>query len=170
MSGRRRTINLTPGGSVLEEMYGNESPGADTPADLVADDTPSTVSTSRVALNPVNPRSAYRDLGRLRSVSKDFTDLDVLKGLGVEFTDLESMRTMGQLAPSVVVSRTAFLEKFPEHEAVLAEADFVTLDGSRRRVAIEAFGIPTIVITVSDHLVSSRADFRAAAIAAIELL
>src|SRR4051794_2324605 len=65
-----------------------------------------------VAPNPVNPRENIGDLA-----------------------DLESMRTVGQLQPCVVVTKSAFLNLYPDYLDQLESADYVVVAGSRRRLA-----------------------------------
>ena len=75
----------------------------------------------------------------------------------------QSIAEHGQLQPSAVVTRAAFLAIFPEHEERIGSAArWVQITGARRRAAILERGLPTIDIVVKDDRARSRAAFVAA--------
>lgn len=114
---------------------------------------PTTVPRDQVAMNPINPRALFRSLN----------DLDGLRPLVAEDL-LVTIPKMGQTQNVVVVTRQAFLEVFPHLDGAVGPAAYVVVDGSRRRAAIEILGLPTIRITVDNHLVESEYVFRRAAV------
>jgi ParB family transcriptional regulator, chromosome partitioning protein len=120
-----------------------------------------TVPWTQVAVNPINPR-------------------DEVEGVPGEddYHDLKSIATLGQLEPVAVVTRDQFLALYVHVEARDAEeareqdrlhesvgdALYVVCYGSRRRLAVEHFGVPTLDIIIRPQLAESRQAFYAAAI------
>jgi ParB family chromosome partitioning protein len=94
------------------------------------------VPPAAVAPNPVNPRTNAGDLA-----------------------DLESMKTAGQLQACLVVTRPAFLAIHPEHETTIGAATYVVVAGTRRRLAAEQFGLPTLDVVVRDAVAIDRLTF-----------
>jgi ParB family chromosome partitioning protein len=73
-----------------------------------------------------------------------------------------SIAEHGQLQPSAVVTRAAFLAIFPEFEERIGHARWVQITGARRRAAILERGLSTIDIVVKDDRAQSRTAFLAA--------
>ncbi|GGM22270.1 ParB/RepB/Spo0J family partition protein [Dactylosporangium sucinum] len=94
----------------------------------------------QVAANPLNTRDISARPAKITSIAKSIVE-------------------HGQLQPCTVVTRTAFLAIFPEHEAAVDGVAFVQVTGGRRRAAIIEAGLPTIDITVKNDLASSRGKF-----------
>jgi len=105
-----------------------------------ADSAAHTSRVDQVAANPLNTRD-------ISAQSAKITDI------------AESIRLHGQLQPCAVVTRSAFLSIFPEHDVTIGQVAFVQVTGGRRRAAILEAGLSTIDITVKNELAESRAKF-----------
>ncbi|MFI6644767.1 ParB/RepB/Spo0J family partition protein [Streptomyces sp. NPDC050504] len=64
-----------------------------------------------------------------------------------------------QLAACVVVTRSAYLNLWPEHEAELGAADYVLVNGERRYRSATHVGLDALDFVVRDDLASSREEF-----------
>lgn len=106
----------------------------------LADTTPRSARVEQVAANPLNTRDIHAHPAKITSIA-------------------DSLRLHGQLQPCAVVTRTAFLALFPEHEERVSGAAFVQVTGGRRRAAVVEAGLPTIDITVKNDLAESRSKF-----------
>jgi ParB family chromosome partitioning protein len=100
------------------------------PMEITGSARPSRVPLHRVAPNPLNPRD---DLG-------DVSDL------------AESMRKVGQLQAATVVSLGAYLAVHPEQAEAVGDVDYVTVMGSRRRLAAAMAGLSSLDIMIKDEL------------------
>lgn len=121
----------------------DESPLEEARVPAFADTSPRPPRPPRVeqvAANPLNTRDVHARPAKIASIA-------------------ESILQHGQLQPCAVVTRAAFLAIFPEHEAAVAGADWVQVNGGRRRAAIIRAGLPTIEITVKNGLAESRGTF-----------
>jgi ParB/RepB/Spo0J family partition protein len=107
-------------------------PGRDRP-------TLATLDLSRVVPTPLNPRT-------------DFGTTEKLRELG------ESMRRR-QLQPIVVVSRTSYLKRFPEHADRIGTVTYVIANGERRFRAAGIVGLETIEVVIREAVAASRIDF-----------
>lgn len=97
----------------------------------------------QVAANPLNTRDVHANRSKIAEIA-------------------ESMRTHGQLQPCAVVTRSAFLAIFPQHEGAIGSASFVQVTGGRRRAAAEVADLQTLDITVKNGLAESRSLFLSA--------
>ncbi len=109
----------------------------------VAAKVQTTAPIEQVAANPLNTRDIDPGAAEIREIA-------------------ESIRAHGQLQACAVVTRTAFLRIFPEHEASIGSAIFVQVTGGRRRMALPMAGKTTMDIRVHDHLADSRLLFLSA--------
>jgi ParB family chromosome partitioning protein len=96
-----------------------------------------------IATNPLNTRDVFADPSKIESIA-------------------ESMRVHGQIQPCAVVTRSAFLAIFAEHEETLGDATYVQVTGARRRAAAEKAGMRSLDIVVKDEWAKSRSGFIAA--------
>ncbi|MFI8105446.1 ParB/RepB/Spo0J family partition protein [Streptomyces sp. NPDC086023] len=64
-----------------------------------------------------------------------------------------------QLSACVVVSRTAYLSLWPDHESRIGTAAYVLINGERRFRSALHVGLETLDFVVRDELAGSRADF-----------
>ena len=123
---------------------GKDAPVAVAPAAVeVEERADEAVPVGLVAANPLNSREVD---ARPDKVTK----------LG------QSIAENGQLQPSAVVTREAFLNIFPEYEKEIGRARWVQITGARRRAAILERGLPTIDIVVKNDRAQSRQAFVAA--------
>jgi ParB family chromosome partitioning protein len=67
----------------------------------------------------------------------------------------ETIRQHGVIQPLVVCSADAYLAAFPEQQAVIGEAQWVTLIGNRRLSAARLVPLDEVTIVVNDDQVSS---------------
>lgn len=135
MAGKRVSLGSLAGTPAPQEMR----------IPQIADGPSKAVPVSQVAPNPLNPRRVDPQSAAVRKIR-------------------DSIAELGQIQPTTVVSRRAFLTIHPEHEAAIADADFVQVVGGQRRAAVEQLQRP-IKIAVDDELASSRARFLAATLA-----
>jgi ParB family chromosome partitioning protein len=105
-----------------------------------ADTAPRSARVEQIAPNPLNTRDIHAHPAKIASIA-------------------ESMRLHGQLQPCTVVTRSAFLVLFPEHESSIGAAAFVQVTGGRRRAAAIQDNRPTLDITVKNDVAGSRAQF-----------
>jgi ParB family chromosome partitioning protein len=133
MAGRR--VNLAD--------LADEPPLEEARTPTFADVTPRSARVSQVAANPLNTRNVHAQPSKIAAIA-------------------ESIRLNGQLQPCTVVTRTAFLGIFPEHEPAISDAAYVQVTGGRRRAAMIQLNRPTIDIVVKNDLAQSRAQFVAA--------
>ncbi|MFJ3762926.1 ParB/RepB/Spo0J family partition protein [Streptomyces sp. NPDC090080] len=113
------------------------------PTDGIA--APTELPTSRISLNPDNPRSSLGDL-----------------------TDLAgSLRTHGQKQAITVMNRDAYIAANPQREADLeADTTHVVIDGSSRLAAAREAQLTTIKIMVSDDQGSTSEELLESALVA----
>lgn len=109
----------------------------------VADVTPRSARVNQVAANPLNSRNVHAHTAKIAVLA-------------------ESIQLNGQLQPSTVVTREAFLAIFPEYASAISDATYVQVTGGRRRAAMIRLDRPTIEIVVKNDLAQSRAQFVAA--------
>ncbi|MFB7900679.1 ParB/RepB/Spo0J family partition protein, partial [Streptomyces xiamenensis] len=64
-----------------------------------------------------------------------------------------------QLAACVVVSRSAYLKLWSDHEVKIGDADHVLLNGERRYRSAQHVGLDTLDFVVRDDLAASREEF-----------
>jgi ParB family chromosome partitioning protein len=102
--------------------------------------SPRSAKVPQIAANPLNTRDIRPGQAKIESIA-------------------ESMRTHGQLQPCAVVSRSAFLRIFPEHERSVSGALYVQVTGARRRAAAMLAGFDSLDIIVRNDLAESRSKF-----------
>lgn len=112
-------------------------PEARVPSFAESASAPRTARVHQVAANPLNTRDLDGDHAKIESIA-------------------DSMRTHGQLQPCAVVSREAFLQIYPEHEAAIGGAAWVQVTGGRRRAAALLANLPTLDVVVKNNLAQSR--------------
>ena len=95
----------------------------------------------QLVANPRNPRTSVGDLG-----------------------DLESIKDR-QLQPAVVVSRTAWLNLYPDDVAALGDAKWIVVNGCRRLAAAAKYGRDGLDVIIRDSLAGDAATILWAAIA-----
>lgn len=117
-----------------------DDPVLDAPIPAFAQQTPRTLRLPQIAANPFNTR-------KIDPASPKMAEM------------IESMRLHGQLQPTAVVTRAAFLRAFPEREEEIGAATHVQVMGGRRRAAAAVLGLATLDVTVKDHLAATRAVF-----------
>jgi ParB family transcriptional regulator, chromosome partitioning protein len=93
------------------------------------------VPTSTVTTNPLNQRPAGED-----------EDIEQLT---------KTLREYGTIQPMLVCSVAAFLARFPDHRAVLAEAEWVALIGNRRLLASRRAQLDYVDVLINNDRVSS---------------
>lgn len=106
---------------------------------------PTELPTSRVSLNPDNPRSTLGDL-----------------------TDLTgSLRTHGQKQAITVMNRDRYVKANPDHESELEpDTHYVVIDGSSRLAAAREAGLATVKVMVSDDQGSTSEELLESALVA----
>ncbi|MES0838379.1 ParB/RepB/Spo0J family partition protein [Nocardiopsis tropica] len=87
---------------------------------------PARVPLAHLAGNPENPRESLGDLSELAN----------------------SLTEHGLLQPLHVIPRRAYVQAHPEHEAAVAEAVFVVINGNRRLAAAHRAGLETVAVHV----------------------
>ncbi|MFD6113824.1 ParB/RepB/Spo0J family partition protein [Streptomyces yangpuensis] len=97
------------------------------------------IELDEVSPTPLNPR-------------RNFGSDDDLTHFGEELRQ-------AQLAACVVVSRTAYLALWPEHEPRIGPADYVLVNGERRYRSARHVGIDKLDFVVRDDLARTREDF-----------
>lgn len=108
-----------------------------------ADESPTpTISTDRVAPNPLNTRVISAESPRVLKMRA-------------------SLEEHGQIEAVTVVTRPAFAKTFPEFEAAVGPVDYVEVSGGQRLMACFLLG-REIKYTVDDDLAASRSRFLAA--------
>jgi len=113
------------------------------------DATPRFATLSQIAPNPLNTRTIDLDSESVREIAS-------------------SIQLHGQLQPSAVVSRMAFVAIFPEFRESVGDAAYVQVNGGRRRAAVTLLERDGHVdragldIVVKNHLAESRDCFVAA--------
>lgn len=135
MSGKRVSLGSLAGMPVPQEMR----------RPTIANESPRVVEVAQVAPNPLNPRLIDPHSSAVHKIR-------------------DSIAEVGQIQPSTVVTRRAFLAIHPEHEAAIGASDFVQVVGGQRRAAVEQLHRP-LKITVDDDLAATRARFLAATLA-----
>lgn len=135
MSGKRVSLGSLAGTPAPREMRRPQ----------IAGSPPHAIDVDQVAPNPLNPRRIDPQSSAVRKIR-------------------DSIAEIGQIQPSTVVTRRAFLAIHPEHEATIGNADFVQVVGGQRRTAIEQLQQP-LKIAVDDELAATRARFLAATLA-----
>jgi ParB family transcriptional regulator, chromosome partitioning protein len=135
MSGKRVNLGSLAGSPMPPEMRRPQ----------ISDGPPKAVNVAEVAANPLNPRMINPKSDGVQKIRA-------------------SIAEVGQIQPSTVVTRRAFLAIHPEHEGSIGGADYVQVVGGQRRVAAEQLGVQ-IKIAVDDELAQSRARFLAATLA-----
>lgn len=118
----------------------DEPPLADARVPAFAESTPRSAPVGHIAPNPLNTRRIHANPAKVSAIA-------------------DSMRVHGQLQPCAVVTRSAFLGAFPEHETAIGDAIFVQVTGGRRHAAAIQAGRSTLDITVKNDLADSRAKF-----------
>ncbi|WP_378067756.1 ParB/RepB/Spo0J family partition protein [Actinoplanes subglobosus] len=98
-----------------------------------------------VAANPLNPRMIDPDSSAVQKIR-------------------DSIAEIGQIQPTTVVTRRAFLAIHPEHESEIADAEFVQVVGGQRRTAVAQLE-QLLKITIDDELAATRSRFLAATLA-----
>ncbi|OOC52500.1 MULTISPECIES: ParB/RepB/Spo0J family partition protein [Nocardiopsis] len=93
---------------------------------------PSRVPLEQLVGNPENPRESLGDLSELA----------------------HSLKEHGLLQPLHVIPRRAYVQVHPEHEAAVAEAVFVVINGNRRLAAAQLAGLETVAV----HVRTSRGE------------
>jgi ParB family chromosome partitioning protein len=121
-----------------DDLSGN--PLLDAPVPAFAAPSPRELQVTRIAPNPENRRDMVADSAKVRELAED-------------------MQERGQLQPSTVVTRKAFLDIYPEHETAIGDATHVQVMGGRRLAAAKLLGWAMLDITVKDNLATSRAEF-----------
>ncbi|MGW1409444.1 ParB N-terminal domain-containing protein [Streptomyces sp. NPDC002403] len=97
------------------------------------------VPLPRLSPNRVNPR-------------KDFGSLEELEDFG------RSLKRR-QIQALPVVTRTAYLKLWPEHEEKVGNVDFVIVSGERRFRGASAIGLPTLECVINDDVAETRKTF-----------
>ena len=97
----------------------------------------------QIAPNPLNTRNVQANPERLQEIA-------------------DSMRENGQLQPCTVVTRSAFLNLFPEHADAIGAATYVQVTGGRRYAAAAMADLLALDIIIKDQLADSRERFLAA--------
>ncbi|WP_331732204.1 ParB/RepB/Spo0J family partition protein (plasmid) [Streptomyces avidinii] len=97
------------------------------------------IELEEVSPTPLNPR-------------RNFGSDDDLTRFGEELRQ-------AQLAACVVVSRTAYLALWPEHEPHIGPAEFVLVNGERRYRSARHVGIDKLDFVMRDDLARTREDF-----------
>ncbi len=97
------------------------------------------IELDEVSPTPLNPR-------------RNFGSDDDLTRFGEELRQ-------AQLAACVVVSRTAYLALWPEHEPHIGSAEFVLVNGERRYRSARHVGIDKLDFVMRDDLARTREDF-----------
>ncbi|MFD7615725.1 ParB/RepB/Spo0J family partition protein [Streptomyces sp. NPDC059802] len=128
---------MTPNHNEFDDFIDDdeEAPIADTRADgrLLR------VPLPRLSPNRVNPR-------------KDFGSLEELEDFG------RSLKRR-QIQALPVVTRTAYLKLWPEHEEQVGNVDFVIVSGERRFRGASAIGLPALECVINDDVAESRKTF-----------
>ncbi len=135
MSGKRVSLGSLAGTAPPQEMRRPQI--ADGPADAV--------DVDKVAPNPLNPRIVDPQSRAVRRIR-------------------DSIAEIGQIQPSTVVTRRAFLAIHSEHESTIGDADFVQVVGGQRRAAVAQLQ-RSLKVVVDDELAATRARFLAATLA-----
>ena len=135
MSGKRVSLGSLAGSAPPQEMRRPQ----------IADGPSRAVNVDKVAPNPLNPRDVDPNSAAVRRIR-------------------DSIAEIGQIQPSTVVTRQAFLAIHSEHEPAIGTADFVQVVGGQRRAAVEQLRQP-LKIVVDDDLAANRARFLAATLA-----
>lgn len=144
MAGKRVSLGTLAGEPMPAEMR----------VPQVAAPPPKMVDVARVAPNPLNPRMVDPKSEAVRKIR-------------------DSIAEIGQVQPSTVVTRRAFLAIHPEHDATIGSADYVQVAGGQRRAAVEELtraaaeqqppAPPVLLkVDVDDTLAATRARFLAA--------
>ncbi|MFD6185714.1 ParB/RepB/Spo0J family partition protein [Streptomyces goshikiensis] len=90
----------------------------------------SRLPVEELAHNPFNPREELKDVAELA----------------------DSLAARGVIQPLTVVTRAAFLTAHPGHEASLAAAGYVVVDGNRRLAAARLAGLDEVPVHMDDSL------------------
>ena len=135
MSGKRVSLGSLAGTAPPQEMRRPQ----------IAEGPSRAVDVDKVAPNPLNPRVVDPNSAAVHRIR-------------------DSIAEIGQIQPSTVVTRRAFLAIHPEHESAIGAADFVQVVGGQRRSAVEQLRRP-LKIVVDDDLATNRARFLAATLA-----
>lgn len=135
MSGKRVNLGSLAGTAPPQEMRRPQ----------IADGPSRAVDVDKIAPNPLNPRVVDPDSAAVRRIRASIAEI-------------------GQIQPSTVVSRQAFLAIHSEHESAIGAADFVQVVGGQRRAAVEQLRRP-LKIVIDDDLATTRARFLAATLA-----
>jgi ParB family chromosome partitioning protein len=123
----------------------NNATGAAGPASAEPVGEPQRVQPlANLAHNPFNPRAEPTNLQELA----------------------DSLLERGQIQPLSVVSRAAFLEAHPGHDAELGTAGFIVVDGNRRLAAAILAGLDDLRVDVNDALVATASDLLESALIA----
>ena len=124
----------------LANLLGPKSPSTAHEPQRVAqaDRHQTTFALELVSYNPYNPRAELGDVSELA----------------------HSMRESGQVQAATLVTRAAFLSAHPRFEGSFdpPDAQFVVVDGNRRRLAAETAGLATFKGVVDDGLAGTAAD------------
>jgi ParB family chromosome partitioning protein len=104
------------------------------------------VRLTAIAPNPLNRRDVQADPDAIAALA-------------------QSLREYGQMKASTVVTRGAFVAIFPELAETVAGADYVQVDGARRRAAAQQAGVPDLAVAVNDDYATSRRRFIGATVA-----
>ncbi|WP_331746691.1 hypothetical protein [Streptomyces sp. NBC_00842] len=97
------------------------------------------VPLNRLSPNGVNPR-------------KDF-------GTKAELEDFGRSLKRRQLQALPVVTRTAYLKQWPDHEELIGNVDFVIVSGERRFRGASAVGLPALECVINDDVAETRRTF-----------
>ncbi len=120
-----------------------DEPVEDVPGHSAA--TPIRLAPDRLARTPLNKRTNF--------------------GTPEHLTELGESIRRRQLAAVVVVTRARYLSLYPEHQEQVGTADYVLVNGERRRRAATQVQLPSLDAMIREDLADSRADLLEAVIA-----
>jgi ParB family transcriptional regulator, chromosome partitioning protein len=123
---------------------------------LADDDPPAEIPSPRIA---ARSKTSPLPLDQVAANPLNVRDIDPESEAIQHLRD--SILENGQLQPSAVVTRRAFLKIFPKYEETIGSASYVQITGGRRRVALALLG-RGIEITIKDEVAETRSRFLAA--------
>ncbi|MEV8535605.1 ParB/RepB/Spo0J family partition protein [Streptomyces sp. NPDC051211] len=97
------------------------------------------IPLAQVSSTPLNPRRNF--------------------GTPEELTRFGEELRLAQLAACVVVTRTAYLTLWPDHEAKIGDAEYVLVNGERRFRSAKHVELPALDFVVRDEFADSREEF-----------